>query len=97
MKQEKPYYIVYMECLGGDEPARDMGGAIGYNTGGNEKIHKFHTLNAAKEYAEFNDEYIMSNSGEYFGNGSICSECRGTTPEYTGGACGSCLDWDFTK
>ena len=86
-----------MECLGGDMPAVDIDGDITYDTLNNNKIHKFPTLSAAKEYAELNDEYIMSNSGEYFGNGSICSDCHGMTPEHSGGVCKSCLGIDFTK
>jgi hypothetical protein len=86
-----------MECLGGDLPAVDIDGDITFESLSSNKIHKFHTLTAAKKYAEFNDEYIMSNSGEYLGNGSVCSDCRGMTPEYTGGVCQSCLDKDFTK
>jgi len=86
------FYVVYLECLGGDLPARNIDDIITYDSGGNDEIHRFETLAAAQEYAEFNDEYIMSNSGEYLGSGLICSDCRGMPPEYSGGVCESCID-----
>ena len=90
-KPRNIYYIVYMECLGGDLPARNIDGVITFDSLDNNKIHKFKSLTAAKKYAEFNDEYIVSNSGEYIASGSICSDCRGMTAEYSGGVCQSCI------
>ena len=87
-------FTVWLECLGGNEPARDLdltAGGIGYDTGGIDPVHKFPTLKAAQEYAEFWDEFILDKNGIHCGEGGTCPECRGMSEEETGrGPCGNC-------
>ena len=80
-------YTVYVECLGGDEQlVSDVktGETMGYDLyQDNVKPHWFDTLEEAREFVEFSDEYIqdedgrLDKDGNWYGNGKLCSDCMG--------------------
>lgn len=86
-------YTVYLECLGGDEPLQhwDCNGeqSLGYDSTliDDEKTdsqHWFDTLEEAREFVEFSDEYIEDEDGRpsdkygnWYGHGMNCSDCMG--------------------
>jgi hypothetical protein len=80
-------YTVYVECLGGDEQlVSDVktGETMGYDPyQDNVKPHWFDTLEEAREFVEFSDEYIqdedgrLDKDGNWYGNGKLCSDCMG--------------------
>jgi len=80
-------YTVYIECLGGDEQlVSDVktGETMGYDPDqDNVKPHWFDTLEEAREWVEFSDEYIededgrLDKDGNWYGHGKLCSDCMG--------------------
>jgi hypothetical protein len=86
-------YTVYLECLGGDEPLQhwDCNGdqSLGYDSTMSEddttdSQHWFDTLEEAREFVEFSDEYIQDEDGRlsdkdgnWYGHGKECSDCMG--------------------
>ena len=81
-------YTVYIECLGGDEQlASDVetGETMGFDLSqDNVKPHWFDTLEEAREWIEFSDEYIQDEDGRlndkdgnWYGHGKECSDCMG--------------------
>ena len=83
-------YTVYLECLGGDEPLQhwDCNGeqSLGYDStvAEGDSQHWFDTLEEAREFVEFSDEYIQDEDGRlsdkdgnWYGHGKECSDCMG--------------------